>query len=125
MFVSVYNQELEFWIDLTPHPYHKDLTGYDKISGTEIQTELTGIADDIQRTSVCEDPLQLEEIVQHQDNMLDDRLDTVNLAQNIEKGEILPVFLKKRSRMYSLATFHNMLNINGKTKKCVRLVPSD
>lgn len=115
-----YNEIADGWISLTPNFDDKELKAFDPISRQEVLTELTGYADDIQRTCAIDNPLDLEKSCNFHGDILDACLEEPQLGQNYEKGEIMPTFLGKNARRYNLAAYNNFMLVKGKVKKRVK-----
>ena len=118
-----YHPAIDYWMDTLGQTEPQDFLVYDPVCEQYVDASISTYADDLARTVVCDTVHELVHKLQHANKELCTVLDTVGVAQNLDKQEHVPCFVGCHSDSYTREVFAGEV-LPGKTCVAARYLGS-
>lgn len=122
-FLEQYHPTIDYWMDTLGQTEPQDFLVYDPVCEQYVDASVSTYADDLARTVVCDTVHELVHKLQHANRELCTVLDTVGVAQNLDKQEHVPCFVGCHSDSYTREVFAGEV-LPGKTCVAARYLGS-
>ena len=93
MFAGVYDPVVNDWIQLRNQATQSSITAMDPLTGQVVDVSTTVYADDIKERNMTRNETHRQLVVNQSTQILDYFLDTMDMAQNLDKAEHIPNYM--------------------------------
>ena len=122
-FLEQYHPALDEWVQRLSNVEGSDLVVWDQIGNMFVDASISSYADDLARTVLCSTPHDLAARLHRANQELCDVLEPLGVAQNLDKQEHVPCFVRSHALSHTRLVFHQAV-LPGRTKQAAKYLGS-